>query len=515
MVGGPWGRHGVVGRARFFTPLRILLAFAILILLFAWVKERPCAYDPWVGHLQYTHQCYTDSIPLYGAEGLSEGVIPYFGIDPSIAPGQPGYSFGRVEYPVLSSAFMVGAMLFGQVLEVGTTASGVADFVLTGYQGYFVATCLLLGLCYLVTVWATAKTAGRRIWDASIVALSPLVIVHAFTNWDLFAVALLAVAMLMWARRRPVWAGVFLGLAIAAKLYPLLLLGALLVLALRTGRWRGFVQTLLATVLTWLAVNVPVMIGAYAGWSIFLDLNRSRPADWDTMWQLAERLWTQADQFSFVSAMSEGTINTLVFVSLAICCVGVAGLALAAPVRPRVAQLAFLIVLAFLLTGKVWSPQYSLWLLPLVALARPHWRLVIAWQLAEAFVWTTRLLWFVQRDLTVENAELTGQSKPLNLLTGLDYSWFATALVIRNALLIAIAVMIIREILNPSLDVVRRSGLDDPTGGVFENAPDRRRLTRVGFVRVDREAAYAGVGEVSDYGPDKRRDPDPWRDSDR
>ena len=56
--------------------------------------------------------------------------------------------------------------------------------------------------------------------------MSPLVLVHAFTNFDPLATAFAACGMLGWARRRPVLAGVLLGLAGAAKLYPLLLLGA-------------------------------------------------------------------------------------------------------------------------------------------------------------------------------------------------------------------------------------------------------------------------------------------------
>ena len=61
---------------------------------------------------------------------------------------------------------------------------------------------------------------------------------HAFTNWDLLAVALTTLGMWAWARRRPVLAGVLLGLGVAAKLYPLLLLGALFLLCLRAGRLR-------------------------------------------------------------------------------------------------------------------------------------------------------------------------------------------------------------------------------------------------------------------------------------
>ena len=70
-------------------------------------------------------------------------------------------------------------------------------------------------------------------------------------------------------------------------------------------------------------------------------------------------------------------------------------LALLAPVKPRLGQLAFLSVLAFLLTTKVWSPQYSIWLVPLLALARPRWRLNLFWQFSEVGVWIATLFWLL------------------------------------------------------------------------------------------------------------------------
>src|SRR3712207_8928120 len=38
-VGGPWGRFAVTGRALFWTPLRVCLLFATVVLALAWVKQ--------------------------------------------------------------------------------------------------------------------------------------------------------------------------------------------------------------------------------------------------------------------------------------------------------------------------------------------------------------------------------------------------------------------------------------------------------------------------------------------
>src|SRR5271167_2494882 len=45
----------------------------------------------------------------------------------------------------------------------------------------------------------------------------------------------------------------------------------------------------------------------------------------------------------------------------------------------------------FLITNKVWSPQYVIWLVPLAVLARPRWWPYVLWQLAE--VWYFFAIW--------------------------------------------------------------------------------------------------------------------------
>jgi hypothetical protein len=41
------------------------------------------------------------------------------------------------------------------------------------------------------------------------------------------------------------------------------------------------------------------------------------------------------------------------------------------------------VLAAFLMTNKVWSPQYVIWLVPLAVLARPRLWPYVLWQLAE------------------------------------------------------------------------------------------------------------------------------------
>ena len=448
-VGGPWGRHAVTGRALFWTPLRVCLLYATVVLAGAWLKQAPCSDGNWAGSVQYTHLCYSDAVPLFGVHGLGEGAVPYLD--------------AAVEYPVLTGAFMALAALLGRGYGDLAAAAGLLPEV-PAVQAYYVATCLLLSLCALVTVRAVLGAAGRRPWDAAAIGLSPLLFVHAFTNWDLLAVALAACGLWAWARGRPVLAGVLLGLGTAAKLFPALLLVALFLLCLRAGLLRTWLRAAAAAGVAWLVVDVPVALAAPGNWSLFVRLNSSRPADPDTIWNIV--ITAAGGEGSDGPLAGGGTpvvLNALVAACVLLVVAAVGWLTLAAPVRPRVAQVAFLLVAGFLLVTKVWSPQFSLWLLPLAALARPRWRSLLLWQATEAVLWVVRMLWYLG---TADR--------------GVGVEWFFLGVLVRDVAVVVLMALVVRDVWRPDGDVVRTSwpAVDDPAGGPLDGAADRVVLRR-------------------------------------
>ncbi|HEY2167396.1 MAG TPA: glycosyltransferase 87 family protein [Jatrophihabitantaceae bacterium] len=434
IIGGAWGRHAAAGR--WWTPLRVLLAMTCLSLLLGFGVKAPCANAQWSANKQYTHMCYSDVIPLWSDERLDVGAVPYR--DTS------------VEYPVLTGGFMlVTADLTHWVHALDSRWDEVVIFG--------ALTALLLSACGLVTTAATAQAAGSRPYDAAIFALSPLLVLHAFTNWDLLAMCFMSLALWSWARRKPVLAGVFVGLGTAAKLYPVFLFVALFVLAVRTRRYAPVIWSAIAAVGTWAMVNVPIALAYYPGWSEFYRFSIQRAAERSSIWAIMRTVSDGRIGAGDASFWQPPTAAVLLILVGAL--IGIIWAGLRAPVTPRVAQLAFLAVLAFLLTTKVWSPQYSLWLVPLVALARPRWRITLVWQFTEVAVWILTLTLLLGFE--------PGQSAH-----GISYGWLVLVLLVRDALLIAIAALIIYEMWHPELDVVRSAGMDDPAGGVFNGAPD-------------------------------------------
>jgi uncharacterized membrane protein len=349
---------------------------------------------------------------------------------------------------VLTGAFMWVTADFTR--GVHALESGWSEVVVFG-----VLTAVLLSLCGLVVTAGTAQTARGRPYDAAIFALSPLLVFHAFSNWDLLAMAFMSGAMWAWARRKPVLTGALIGLGTAAKLYPGLLLVAIGILALRTRKWSDAGWAVLSAALTWVVVNGPVALAWHRGWWEFYQFSIDRPTERSTLWAMARTLAVGSLQDSDAPYwVPPGAAVALAFVAGMLL---VVWLGLRAPIRPRLAQLAFLCVLVFLLTTKVWSPQYSLWLVPLVALARPRWKLALVWQFSEILVWILTL------------TLLLGYSTPQH---SINYGWLMLALVIRDVLLLVLAGLVVRDMWRPWLDVVRVNGIDDPSGGVFDGAPD-------------------------------------------
>jgi uncharacterized membrane protein len=475
-IGGPVGRHALIGRTRVLTPLRVMFMIALVFLALGWSTKAPCLQTVgsgapdrkvanWEHQRAYYELCYSDTVPMYGAELLSQGKFPYksswLELD---SAGKPRMKYDGttavryMEYPVLTGVYQYVSMSLAKTytaLAKVTKApllNGVAEVVM-----FFNIAAFGLALAWLATVWATAMLAGRRVWDAALVAASPILIFQIFTNFDALATSLAIGGLLAWSRRKPTLAGILIGLGVAAKLYPALFLLPLLLLGVRTGRLADAVRTAAVAAITWVLINLPVMLLYPRGWSEFFRLNTRRTQDMDSLFNVITSFtgWKGLDP-GLGFWQPPVVLNTVVAVLFGLCCAAIAYIAWTAPQRPRVAQLAFLVIAAFLLVNKVWSPQFSLWLVPLAVLALPHRRVLLAWMTIDALVWVPRMLY------------LYGEQNK-----GLPEQWFTATVLLRDLAVVGLIVLVIRQIYRPADDLVRLGGrIDDPSGGVFDRAPD-------------------------------------------
>lgn len=432
-LGGPMGHYAQIGRAWFWTPLRTIFAVAYVFLALGSLSKANCSLGRpddngvlqlnWDGNRQFTSFCYNDIVPLYGARGLDQ---PGFVYDYSwVEDGLTRY----MEYPVLAGLFQQ----FSAFLSRNTYF--LADNFLPEVGWYFWVTVALLSMIWVCTARMVAELAGNRVWDTLLVVGSPLLIMHAFTNWDIPSIFFLVAALLA-ARNKHWWlAGFLIGAGTAFKLWPLFVLGAYLTIAIRKRTFAPFFQMLAATVVTWLAINAPVYFRNPDAWAEFNRLNTERGWEWTTIYAVISRTfgWTGFDHGGGTPVI----LNTVTFLLFAGGCLAVLIMGLRCPKDPRVAELLALIVGFFLLFNKVWSPQYSIWFIVPAVLALPQWRLLLGWMTVDMMVWPI-LMWHMHG---VDKLGLPGEALDL-------------VIICRDALIVAIMVLIIQQMFGRRPDKV-------------------------------------------------------------
>ncbi len=434
--GGPLGRHastvGSVVRGPGALMLIGTLSWLVLML-----RQVPCRQSVAGQPVNTFYRlCYTDIPVLYQVRGLAEG--------------QAVYTEVAWEYPVLTGWLVQLAAWLTNLLGV-TAAPGLsAQQVLDNANIFFAVCSVLLFVCFLGTIELTRRMLPDHGWTAGLMlAASPVVMANGLINWDFLAVVLTAAAMFVWARGKPFWAGLLYGLAVAAKLYPLFILGPLVLLLVRARQLDALSRLLAGATAAWLAVNLPVWLVTPNGWLYFWSFNQQRGADLGSIWYVMS-----------LGQIPVSNVNLWSMVFLVAACFGVAVLVFVAPRPPRVGQVAFIVVTLFLVLNKVYSPQYALWLLPLLVLARPQWRAWAVWTVGELVYFAA--IW----------GHLAGTLRPGS--GGADRVYWL-AVFIRVVVQLWLVLGTIGDILRPHEDPVRAGGVGDPIGGVL----DDRWLERV------------------------------------
>jgi glycosyl transferase family 87 len=360
------------------------------------------------------------SLPTVGLwnHGSRGDVAAYERIGEEIRHGEVPYRDFYVEYPPGALPMFVAPTLAG---EYGRTFRLLAGG---------------LGAVTVVVLAATLASLGasrRRLWCAAFAAgvAPPLLGVVYVLNFDVWPALLTAAALLLLARSRTVAGAAVLGLAFVAKVYPVVLLPLVLVQGWRVGGRRGLVAPLAAFAATAAAVVLPFAALAPGGVGYSLSVQARRPLQIES---LGSSVLLAAHQLGLYGGSVNSTGNSqnlsgglaqalgaLSSVALGAALVGI--WLLFARGRLTFATASAAAVTAFVAFGRVLSPQYLVWLVPLVLLLR-------AWQpgvvLALALVLTH--LWFPSRYGDLVRLE-----------------WPSWLVLMRNLTLMALFVLIVRR----------------------------------------------------------------------
>jgi uncharacterized membrane protein len=359
--------------------LGVVLACVVGTMSVGTALKYRCAGGVYDGR-QYRGLCYSDIVPLLSTEQLAGNRLPFLD---ACAPSENNCD----EYPVVTM----------YVMRAAAWISGIRT------DGFYYTNAVILTVFAAATAFGLWLLVGRRaLWFA----LAPTLLIYGTVNWDLVAVAFATLALVAFAARRDGWAGVLLGLGAASKLYPALLIVPLFLQGIQDREPDRSVRVLWWSIGTWIVVNLPFAVAAPSAWFEFFRFNSDRVADFDSFWYIACRHWDAA-------CVSTGFINVWSAIAFVL---SFGLLLLLKTIRePRFARwtLGFPLIACFLLTNKVYSPQYGLWLLPWFALAVPSWWAFALFEIADVAVFVTRFREFF--PVYLPGGQMTSQEASFEL----------------------------------------------------------------------------------------------------
>lgn len=393
------------------ASLPLALGVTALALLTGYLIKRQCAVNPWVNNFQYTRFCYNEIQALFGVRGIAQGLIPY--VDT------------RFEYPVLTGMFMDAAgRLLRALVRLGIMASNDS-------AGYLAVSSLLLApFAFAVTVLLRPRVTRTRllVWAMGV----PLVL-YAFHNWDLLAVSAAVWGLVSLQKSRTATAGAALAAGASAKLFPVFLMPGVVLARWAQGDRSGARRAMLAFGVTYAAINIPWILASGGpgriptpaltgvdlrrtgtnGWLEVWRFHADRYPDYWTVWYWIAKYGRKLNPGSWWEAGFPGYRNFVNLAGLVLFAVGSLWLLwLGWRRRPPHAvdgipdpeggypatAVGMGIIALFLLTSKVYSPQYALWMAPFLVMLDIPWRAVLAYLAAEVAVLVSGFYWFTVID---------------------------------------------------------------------------------------------------------------------
>ena len=312
--------------------------------LLSFLKFNHCRLNDWTSPDNYIHACYTDIPALFSERGLDTNTFPFSSATNSI------------EYP--------------PIIGLGNWLISFITPNTNSHRWFFDINILLITILFFGCALIVRKMQPQLTY---LFIFAPAVIASLFINWDIWAVVTALLAIYYFDQKKYEPSAIWLGVSIATKFFPIVLLLPIAVIFYRNKKVRELFRYLSTTFIIWAAFNLPIMLTYFDGWWRFYKLNLERSADFGSIWYGLSLLNIDSPSLNLIyPVISIGLFAGFTFYLIRL------------KKTPKLAQVALFAVVIFTTVGKVYSPQFVLWLTPLAVIALTNSRQQITFWLWQA-----------------------------------------------------------------------------------------------------------------------------------
>jgi len=247
-----------------------------------------------------------------------------------------------VEYPALTGLIM-------WLLSFFVSPSDTAIY------NYYRLTASLQIILFTYSAYLIYKLAGKKY--AFYFILAPAVLYSLNRNWDIWAIAPMLVAILLFERKKFGLSAVLLAISIATKFFPIVLILPIAIIFLRQKNYLAFIRYGAVTLVSWICINLPFAMVNFKGWAYFYEFNAKRGLGSASFYEITSIIF-KSIKFNSIHFY---ILNTIIFLLVTLFLMRLKQI-------PNLLESSFFVMFAFILFNKQYSMQYVIWLSALAVL---------------------------------------------------------------------------------------------------------------------------------------------------
>jgi len=320
----------------------------------------------------------------------------YFDISTKMAHGQLPYRDFAIEYPPLALIFILLPRLFTSHQAIYGAMLGVE--------------MIIFNLAGLVFIAALCRRLKLNVWASLVIATAALLSVGSILlqRYDIIPAVMTLASLYFFftGKHKTAWA--ILAFATMTKLYPALLAPLYLFSYLKQKQWRAMTGGVISYAATAIAIIVPCLLLSPGGFLKTFTFHIGRNLQVESLYSSILLFGQSLGLTTVKNITGSGSVNitspladnlaSIFLVFMAVCLLAAYWSFWRRQGRTEDPEAlidhVLLVVLIFILTNKILSPQYIIWLYPLVPVALGRWRQV-SWLM---FVLTGMLTRFIFPD---------------------------------------------------------------------------------------------------------------------